>query len=231
MKKILVISAALIIVLAGGYLLWQSVESEPKTAVPEDMGPLGALGSKCSGPARLPCNPGLVCDLKDGEPGVDYGTCVNDDRESAELVAEGEACDQTTRACGPGLKCEMSEDEEEGVCVPVVVSTKPFIMSVEPEGMDLIKGAYQADPGTEITVRVRAVNVEGGDLYLKPLFVSHSGVLPDEKVSGLERQGDSSEYIGSFIVNEDLGASLIAVMRGEDGQDVQVSINVSATRE
>lgn len=230
-KKILAIVGVLIVVLIGGYLIWQGFEGESEDTLPEDLGPLGELGSKCSGPLRLPCNTGLTCDLEGGRHGEDYGTCVTDEREPAELMTEGQPCDQVTRACGPGLKCEIPEGAEEGTCVQMIPSTRPFIMSVIPEGMELISGAYQADPGTEVTVRVRAVNVEGGELYLKPLWVSHSGVLPDEKVSDLERQGESNEYIGTFTVDESLGASLIAVMSGEDGQDAQVSINVAASFE
>lgn len=231
-KKTLAIVGVLLVVLIGGYLIWQGFEGESEDALPEDLGPLGELGSKCSGPLRLPCNAGLTCDLGDGQRGVDYGTCVKDDREPAELMSEGESCDQITRACGPGLKCEMPEGAEEGTCVQMIPSTRPFIMSVIPEGMKLVRGAYQAEPGTEVTVRVNAVNVMGGDLYLKPLWASHSGVQPEEKISELTKsEDDPNEYMGSFIVDERLGASLIAIMQGKDGQNVEVSVNVAATIE
>jgi hypothetical protein len=231
LKKIIIIVVILLAVIIGGYLAWQGFEGEFEATIPKDLGPLGELGSKCSGPGRFPCNIGLTCDLEGGQRGVDYGTCVKNETEAAEVVNEGDTCDQVTRACGPGLKCEKPEGEDEGVCVQMIPSSRPFIMSVVPEGMELISGAYKADPGTEITVRVRAVNVEGGELYLKPLWASHSGVMPEEKVSALERQGESNEYIGTFTVDEELGASLIAIMSDEDGQDAQVSINVAATFE
>jgi hypothetical protein len=220
--------AVLLILLAGGYLLWQGLENGPEEAQ-EDLGPLGALGSVCGGEARLPCNPGLVCDLQGGRPGIDRGRCVKDERVPAEQMGEGEPCDKLLHLCGPGLACQIPEGAEEGTCEMVFFSDGPFIMSVVPEGMDLVGGSYQAPPGTEVTVHVNAVNVDMGDLYLKPLSASHAGVLPDEKVSELERQGDSNEFLGSFTVDRDLGASLVALMYGEDGQEVQVSINVASS--
>jgi hypothetical protein len=231
-KKMLIIAGIFAVLLIGGTFVWQAFEGRPEEsapAAPRELGALGELGSVCGGAARLPCNPGLVCDIGGGEYGVDEGTCVKDEREPAELMAEGEPCDQKTRACGPGLTCDIPEGADEGTCVQAPVSTHPFIMSVIPEGMELIGGAYRADPGTEITVRVHAVNVERGEIYLKPLEVSHAGVLEEEKVADLEAADAPDEYTASFTVDDDLGASLIAVMRNGDGQEAQVSIHVASS--
>jgi hypothetical protein len=231
-KKMLVIAAVFAVLLIGGTFVWQAFEGRPEEsapAAPRELGALGELGSVCGGSARLPCNPGLVCDIGGGEYGVDEGRCVKDERDQAELMAEGEPCDQKTRACGPGLMCDIPEGAEEGTCMQAAPFTRPFIMSVIPEGMELISGAYRADPGSKITVRVHAVNVERGEMYLKPLEVSHAGVLEEEKVADLEAAVAPDEYTASFTVEEDLGANLIVVMRNGEGEEAQVSIHVASS--
>ena len=39
-----------------------------------------------------------------------------------------------------------------------------------------------------------------------------------------------NEYVGSFTVTKYLGADLIAVMQGTDGQDVTLGVNVAAAQ-
>ncbi len=227
-KTIVIAIIALIIVLLGGYLF---LSREGEAPAPSGGG-LGQEGSKCSGPERFPCMPGMVCMIpEDGAWGVDYGTCVKDEREPARVVGEGEVCNTVDTVCGAGLKCEIPEGQDQGTCEQMIPNTRPFIMSVIPEGMELDEGAYKAEPGTEVNVLVRAVNVDEGEIYLKPLWVSHSGVLEDEKVSELVETDTPNEYMASFTVEEELGASLIAIMRNEDGQEAQVSINVAAAIE
>jgi hypothetical protein len=224
-KTIVIAIIALIIVLLGGYLFLSNEGEEPTASG----GGLGQEGSRCSGPERLPCMPGMVCEIpENGTWGVDYGVCVEDDRPPATVVNEGETCNNVDVVCGMGMKCVISEGQSEGRCEQMVPNTRPFIMSVIPEDMELENGAYRANPGTEIIVRVHAMNVEEGEIYLKPLWVSHSGVMEDEKVGDLMETDTLDEYTASFIVEEDLGASLIAVMRNADGQEASVSINVAA---
>lgn len=222
--KVLVALAIVAVILLLAGILFLMNEGEPE---PEVTTQIGAPEARCGGPNRLPCAPGYVCDVPEGQFATQEGVCIPDTRPEANFVGEGEVCDDAGIKCGPGLRCVFASGASEGVCESLFES-RPFIMSVIPEEMELVGGSYRAAPGTEVTVRVRAVNVAGGDLYLKPLTASHSGVMPEEKISPLTPAEMPNEYKGSFTVPEFLGADLIAVMEGRDGQEVDVSINVSS---
>ncbi|MBD3251615.1 hypothetical protein GF380_04155 [Candidatus Uhrbacteria bacterium] len=227
-KKFLIPVGIIILAALIGLAVWMSMESKTGANRPTDLGPLGAQGSVCGGPERFPCNPGLICDLDAESEFEDYGRCVTDEREPATVVGEGEMCDNESRVCPPGFGCEIPAGETEGTCAVMTPDTRPFIISVVPEGMELIKGSYQAPVGEEVTVKVRAVNVDTGELYLKPLWSSHSGVLPEEKIADLEETTEPNVYQARFTVEEKLLANLITIMEREDGQEAQLSINVAA---
>jgi len=117
---------------------------------------------------------------------------------------------------------------------PMVVSdgqgNKPFIMAIIPEKMDLIDGAYRATAGSVIRVRVRAINVVNGTLYFKSKDSKQVDVQESEKVSDLQPSDLPGEYEASFTVQKDTAGLLVAVMKGADGQEVQLSVNVASKR-
>lgn len=115
---------------------------------------------------------------------------------------------------------------------PMVVSDgqgdKPFIMAIIPGEAVLEGGSYRISPST-LRVRVRAVNVTGGSLYFKPASSKQIEVQSDEKIGDLTPSSDlPGEYELPFELKKDMSGLLIAVMKGNNGQEVQLSVNVAA---
>jgi hypothetical protein len=115
---------------------------------------------------------------------------------------------------------------------PMVVSdgqgTKPFIMAIIPGDAVLDGGAYRTSVG-KMNVRVRAINVESGILYFKPSTSKQIDVQPDEKVGDLQPSKDlPGEYVLPFELKKGMSGLLIAVMKGKDGQEIQLSVNVAS---
>lgn len=116
---------------------------------------------------------------------------------------------------------------------PMVVSdaqgSKPFIMAIIPGDLQLEDGAYRAKTGSKINVRVRSLNVENGVLYFKTKDSKDQSVQESEKLGDLVPSDLPGEYELPFEFKKDTAGLLIAVMKGKDGQEVQLSVNV-ATR-
>jgi hypothetical protein len=190
---------------------------------------LGELGATCGGPSILPCKPGLVCDVPPERWAIDEGKCIKDTRPAPTMRNEGESCGGANEQCGWGLVCTIPSGQAMGTCTSMTPEDRPFIMAVIPQGMALVQGSYRANVGTKVDVLVRATGVTGGALYLKPLTASYNGVQPKDKVSDLTPAKDAqNEYSGSFTVSKNLGAELIAVMTGTNGQEVSVPVKVQA---
>lgn len=203
------------------------IAQTPKT--PSKPPELGELGATCGGPSLFPCKPGLVCSVPPEQWATDEGKCIKDPRQAPTKRSEGEPCGGANEQCGWGLVCTIPDGQTTGTCTTMTPPDRPFIMAVIPQGMALVAGSYQANVGTKIDVRVRATGVTGGALYLKPLTASYNGVQPGDKVSDLAPVKDvPNEYSGSFKVSKNLGADLIAVMTGTDGQEVSVPVKVQA---
>lgn len=117
---------------------------------------------------------------------------------------------------------------------PMVVSdgqgNKPFIMAIVPGDAQMEEGAYQLGSGTKLRVLVRAINVENGTLYFKPSSSKELTVQENEQISDLTPSDLPGEYIAVIDVKKDMAGLLIAVMKGKDGQEVQLSVNVSDSK-
>lgn len=149
-------------------------------------------------------------------------------QEDVRIVQEGEACGEESVVCGPGLTCADPVDGK-WVCVSISPDGHPFIAAILPEGMELEAGAYRAEAGKPIQVTVRAVNVSGGALYLKRPNAPEDSFEDAEKVSDLQSRDIANEYEGTFALEKGMEGSLYAIMHGNDGQEVRLSVNV-ATR-
>jgi len=217
-----IISFVLLFVIVG--LLLALAGAEMPTRTKKAPG-LGEIGARCGGPSILPCMPGTVCSVPPERWASEEGVCIKDGRPAQAMRNEGEPCGGENEQCGWGLVCSA------GKCTDMITPDKPFIAAVVPEGMELTAGSYRAAIGTKVEVRVHAANVTGGALYLKPMTASYIGVRPEDKASDLVPvQGMPNEYVGSFTVTKYLGADLIAVMQGTDGQDVTLGVNVVAAQ-
>jgi hypothetical protein len=117
---------------------------------------------------------------------------------------------------------------------PMVISNgqenKPFIMAMIPGDAVLENGSYQITAGAKLHVRIRAINVENGMLYYKPMDSKQKGLIESEKVGELLPSDLPGEYEVEFGVQKDTSGLLIALMKGKDGQEVQLSVNVTAQR-
>jgi len=102
------------------FLFFKFEKGSDTNTTPNLVGELGAEGSTCGGSARLPCNPGLVCNAQPGSSTA--GTCVKDTRDATPPGEAGEACGGDV-GCGPGLLCVATE--EGSFCMPVTTSTAP----------------------------------------------------------------------------------------------------------
>lgn len=189
---------------------------------------LGEAGSRCGGPMILPCGEGFVCSVTPDRWAAEEGVCIKDTRPPAIVKNQGDTCGGENERCAWGFVCQPKTDGTAPTCQPMIPGEKPFIMAVIPQAMELVSGMYQAKPGTTIPVTVRATGVTGGALYLKPSTASHTGVLPEEKVSDLTASGVQNEYRGTFKVSKHLGGELIAVMTGKDGQEITLGVTVGA---
>lgn len=84
---------------------------------------LGEFGSRCGGPQRYPCKPGLVCDVTvDGLESA--GVCVKDTRTVYPAGQKGDLCDEE-RGCAPGLVCDHAGASATGTCLGVATSSAP----------------------------------------------------------------------------------------------------------
>lgn len=117
---------------------------------------------------------------------------------------------------------------------PMVVSdgqgNKPFIMAIVPGEAQMEQGAYQLQSGTKLRVLVRAINVENGTLYFKPSDSKELTIQENEKIADLTPSDLPGEYMTTIDVKKDMAGLLIAVMKGKDGQEVQLSVNVATER-
>jgi hypothetical protein len=220
-----VISLVLVFVVVG--LLLTLVGGKPQQTAKGTPG-LGELGAACGGPMILPCSPGSVCSVSPDRWATEEGVCVKDTRPAPVTKNQGEPCNGENEQCAWGFVCQTMAGESEKTCQPMIPGEKPFIMAIIPDMMKLISGMYQAKEGTKVPVTVRATGVTGGALYLRPLTASHTGVLPGEKISDLAASDVQNEYKGSFTVSKHLGAELIAVMQGKDGQEITLGVTVGA---
>ncbi len=73
------------------------------------------------------------------------------------------------------------------------------------------------------------MNVSGGALYLKRPNTPKDSFEAKEKVSDLQPRDIANEYEGMFALGDGMEGSLYAIMQGQDGQEVRLSVNV-ATR-
>lgn len=144
-----------------------------------------------------------------------------------QIIKEGEECGGANAACGPGLTCTSPETGKR-TCVSIAPDGHPFIAAILPEGMTLESGAYRADAGKPIQVTVRAVNVTGGALYLKPVGSNDQEMRPEEKVADLTPRAVANEYEGMFALGDNMQGGLYVVMQAKDGQEVRLSVNVAA---
>ena len=213
-----------ILILLGGFLYMQSEgEAEPESNAPVQ---LGILGAKCGGPERYPCNPGLKCSISLEDDQINHGICIEDNRLPGIMVENGEACDGITTVCHPGSSCEENGDGK--VCIASTDQDRPFIFSVIPQNMELVRGTHYPADDQEIVIRVRAMNVTEGNLYLKPVWSSQSELIESEKIADLSPTDKEGIYEGRLTFPEKMAGVLIAVMTDEDGQKVQLSINVAS---
>jgi hypothetical protein len=107
---------------------------------------------------------------------------------------------------------------------------KPFIMALIPGSATLEDGIYKSDAGTKLRVRVRAINVENGVLYFKPTGSKEVQVQESEKVGDLVPSELPGEYEAFFDIKDDTSGILVALMKGKDGQEVRLSVNVATRR-
>lgn len=219
-KIIIFLSILVILGSLGAFLYMQSGGGEES---PTPQG-LGVLGAKCGGPEHFPCQPGTMCSIPAEQYETTYGTCIEDTRPAPELAGENEPCNNVEKLCGPGLKCSIPEGGTEGTCGSIVHEDAPIILALAPEGMELIQGVYRAPVGAKIKIRVRAFLVTGGAVYLKPLTSSIAGASEDMKISELTKTKYPGEYEGEFTMTEASDGELMAIMKGEDGADLSLSI-------
>lgn len=222
----IIVALVLLFVLIGLMLALFGAQTGP--SAPREVPGLGQLGAPCGGPSILPCMPGTVCSVPPARWAEAEGICVKDTRPAPAMKAEGERCDGENEACGWGFVCAAKEGAEGRVCVSMATSNKPFILVVIPEGIALVSGSYRAPVGAKVAVTVRALNATGGALYLKSSAASYTGVRPADKISDLVPSGTLNEYTGAFTVSEHLGAELIAVMQGVNGQEASLGVTVGA---
>jgi hypothetical protein len=218
-----VVSLVLVFVIAGLLLALAGTRLPSKSKANPG---LGEIGATCGGPSILPCLPGNACSVPPERWAVEEGVCIRDPKPAKMVKNAGESCGGENEECAWGLSCAN------GTCAAMLAPDKPFIGAVIPEGMELIAGSYRAPVGTKVTVRVKAVNVGGGAIYLKSMAASYTGVRPEDKAGDLTPvPGVPDEYESAFTVTKHLGADLIAVMDGADGQKVTLGVNVAAQEE
>jgi hypothetical protein len=100
-----------------------------------------------------------------------------------------------------------------------------FIKAIIPGDATLKDGAYRMKVDSKLDVRVQTINATGGVLYFKS-----SENESEEKIADLQPSDVSGEYQAAFEVKKDMSGLLIAVMKGNNGQEAQVSVNVAAER-
>lgn len=158
-----------------------------------------------------------------------YMHTEGDDHTGLDDQSDQQVASSTTSGSSSSSVTEVSVQGE-----PMTVSdgqdNKPFIMAIIPEKMDLIDGAYRAAAGSTIRVRVRAINVVNGTLYYKSKDSKQVDVQQSEKVSDLKPSDLPGEYETTFKVDKNTAGLLVAVMKGTDGQEVQLSVNVASKR-
>lgn len=117
---------------------------------------------------------------------------------------------------------------------PMVISdgqdSKPFIMALIPGDAVLENGVYSAPIGSKLRIRVRAINVENGVLYYRPNGSVGAELNKGQEIGVLKPSDIPGEYEVEFEVREDTSGLLVALMKGKDGQEVQLSVNVAVMR-
>jgi hypothetical protein len=143
------------------------------------------------------------------------------------LQTEGDdvsGIDRFSSASGTGSIAEVTVEGD-----PLTVSQGEgnalFIKAIIPGDATLKDGAYRMKVDSKLDVRVQTINATGGVLYFKS-----SENESEEKIADLQPSDLSGEYQAAFEVKKDMSGLLIAVMKGNNGQEAQVSVNVAAER-
>ncbi len=188
--------------------------------------PLGELQSRCGGPDRLPCRPGLFCSAGSLEQ---MGRCEQTEpalNKTAIYADLQEACGGDARLCAPGYYCKKNQTSSKpwGVCVHFD-AVAPFISSVKIENMQLdAAGIYRGVSGTEAKITVQAVNASSVSLELD----KNEKTIDDPSPIVAPQAGGSGLYFSFLSINKGLAANLVIKAESESGDMSLVSIPVAS---
>ena len=200
-------------------------EAFPSTSTAQKAPGLGEEGSACGGPMRLPCMPGLQCE---SSPDEELGVCVKaaPSAEPYTVRKENEACGDAAGRCDVGLVCKMSPGTANGVCI-AETGTAPKVLSLKLDGMQQSQGWYIADPGTNVTITVLAVNADSASVYLTPKGTETASERT--KLLDLTKQKGGT-FVGTFKVPVGLLDDFEVIVRDANGLESGMAVNVSATK-
>jgi hypothetical protein len=210
-----------------GYFAVVAYRSDILSAIdkglPADTGLLGELGSRCGGPDRLPCRPGLECsELAD--PAA-YGRCIRPAWAGARIGQLNDACGEDLPDCAAGLFCKNpSGAEAKGTCSTIDTATDPHIVSVKLDGMSPDNGVYHAVDGTNATVRIQALNADRVSVRLKP----KEGAAGTTSTLGEVVKAEGGLFTAALEVRKGLDADLVVTARNDKGEFSAVSVAVAA---
>jgi hypothetical protein len=154
-----------------GYITFMSIRTTPNAMTPGSSAdkqvpstynePLGEAGSHCGGPSHLPCRPGLKCSndpMKVESLGVCQAASATTTSASGYVQLGGVCASEGSEGfCATGLFChgvdELSTCEK-------MDATAPHVASLKFDGLQPVGGGYQGTAGTDVTIRVQAVNAD-----------------------------------------------------------------------
>lgn len=176
--------------------------------------PLGELGSRCGGPLRLPCRPGLQCSVDHGTTST-LGLCERPEGAGeARLGQLGDACGAGKPYCVSGLYCKGAASA--GACTTFAAGA-PKIESIKLADAQFSEGWYFAEPDTAVFVTVTAVNAAFVDLR-----------YGDAPLGKMEK-GQGGTYTANVFVKKGPGGDLIAVVTAKNGDTAALSVKLAST--
>jgi hypothetical protein len=191
--------------------------------------PLGELGSRCGGPDRLPCRPGLACSTTDVKQ---IGKC-----EKSPVTGQKAAAAQLNESCGgvqapfcvPGLYCKNSAaagSEFKGTCKNFD-ATAPFISTVKIDGLQPdLGGGYRGKAESQAVINVQAVNASSVSMVLEAK--EGSGAAAAASPIGAVKAAGGGKYSAVLTVKGGLNAEIVITAVSKNNETSQVKIPVAA---
>lgn len=188
--------------------------------------PLGELGSRCGGTARLPCRPGLQCSH---DPAVQEseGVCEQP-KEAARQVGYrglrqlGEACGSDAPFCAIGLYCKRL-DSQDRACA-VFDAGAPRVVSIKVDGATPKDGMYYIASDVPVKLIARVANAESVNMKLdvKDAWAGASLLLKPTK------RESSDTYSSMLTMKQGVEGDISIVVTSQKGETAYMVIRVAA---